>query len=63
MRLNVNVCKGVFRAKAKEDCEMFFKKLADEVEEGLSRNDLWLACGVVCRIKGSSVTHTIPVRK
>jgi len=42
---------------------MFFKKLADEVEEGLSRNDLWLACGVVCRIKGSSVTHTIPVRK
>ena len=37
---------GTFRAKAKEDCELYFNNMADEVEEGLIYNDL-RPCSVI----------------
>jgi len=52
---------GVFRAKAKEDSERYYNNLADEVEEGLLRNDLCPAYAAVRRMKVSSTAHIIPV--
>ena len=54
---------GVFRAKAKEDRERYYNNLADEMEEGLLRNDLHPAYGAVRHMKGSSTAHITPVRK
>ena len=53
---------GVFRAKAKEDRERYYNNLADDVEEGLLRNDR-PAYAAVCQMKGSSTAHITPVRK
>jgi len=54
---------GLFRAKAKEDRERYYNNLADEVEEGLLRNDLRPAYAAVRHMKGSSTAHITPVRK
>jgi len=54
---------GVFRAKAKEDRERYYNNLADEVGEGLLRNDLRRAYAVVRHMNGSSTAHITPVRK
>jgi len=54
---------GVFRAKAKEDCKLYFNNLAYEVEEGLSRNYLQPAYATVHRMKGSTAMDAIPVQK
>jgi len=49
--------------RALEDRERYYNNLADEVEEGLLRNDLRPAYAAVRRINSSSTAHITPVQK
>ena len=48
---------GIFRAKAKEDEERYFSQIADEIEDGLYRNDLRPAYRTVRRFHGFATTN------
>lgn len=64
-RLNGNLCElkrlqGIFKAKAKRDKNNYYQSLADNVEEGMSRNNLSSAYRAIHQIRGSSRGSRIP---
>jgi len=53
---------GIFRAKAKVDCEAYFNRLADEAEVGIHHNDLKPAYKAIRRLRGDTgLQKNVPV--